>query len=165
MNTKRGCGYCRDTECEDYAKGVFVLGDYDQKPFYCPRCRKTAHFELERTEYMNQEEVFKEVQVHYNFDSVCGCYREIAIVRDNAVVRPHNHLKFFSPLIKTEPRALKVAEAILASVQCQGVVSDDALRRSEDVLSFDDPLDKFLSDLKVLGERLTQRAERERAHQ
>ena len=34
---KRGVGYCGETECEDYAKGVFLLNHGDT--FYCPRCR------------------------------------------------------------------------------------------------------------------------------
>ena len=35
---KRGVGYCENTECEDYAKGVFLLNHGDT--FYCPRCRQ-----------------------------------------------------------------------------------------------------------------------------
>jgi len=34
---KRGVGYCENTDCEDYAKGVFLLNHGDT--FYCPRCR------------------------------------------------------------------------------------------------------------------------------
>ena len=35
---KRGVGYCENTDCEDYAKGVFLLNHGDT--FYCPRCRQ-----------------------------------------------------------------------------------------------------------------------------
>ena len=35
---KRGVGYCENTDCEDYAKGVFLLNHGDT--FYCPRCQK-----------------------------------------------------------------------------------------------------------------------------
>ena len=35
--SKRGCGYCLNVNCEDYAKGVFLLGDYGSQRFPCPR--------------------------------------------------------------------------------------------------------------------------------
>ena len=40
---KRGVGYCENTECEDYAKGVFLLNHGDT--FYCPRCRQLGKVE------------------------------------------------------------------------------------------------------------------------
>ena len=43
---KRGVGYCENTECEDYAKGVFLLNHGDT--FYCPRCRQLGKVEKER---------------------------------------------------------------------------------------------------------------------
>jgi ribosomal protein S27AE len=89
---KRGVGYCENTECEDYAKGVFLLNHGDT--FYCPRCRQLGKVEKERGFYTGNSDIFKEVRVEYNFDPVHGIYREIAIVRDNA----HSRLpRPFSP--------------------------------------------------------------------
>ncbi len=111
---KRGVGYCENTDCEDYAKGVFLLNHGDT--FYCPRCRQLGKVEKERGFYTGNSDVFKEVRVEYNFDPINGVYREIAIVRDESLWGRNNVYTLQSPLIKTEKRALKVAEAILANL-------------------------------------------------
>ena len=58
---KRGVGYCENTDCEDYAKGVFLLNHGDT--FYCPRCRQLGKVEKERgfytTEPFSEPEVFE----------------------------------------------------------------------------------------------------------
>ena len=111
---KRGVGYCENTDCEDYAKGVFLLNHGDT--FYCPRCRQLGKVEKERGFYTGNSDIFKEVRVEYNFDPINGVYREIAIVRDESLWGRNNVYTLQSPLIKTEKRALKVAEAILANL-------------------------------------------------
>jgi ribosomal protein S27AE len=75
---KRGVGYCENTDCEDYAKGVFLLNHGDT--FYCPRCRQLGKVEKERGFYTGNTDIFKEVRVEYNFDPINTVYREIAIV-------------------------------------------------------------------------------------
>ena len=111
---KRGVGYCENTDCEDYAKGVFLLNHGDT--FYCPRCRQLGKVEKERGFYTGNTDIFKEVRVEYNFDPINSVYREIAIVRDESLWGRNNVYTLQSPLIKTEKRALKVAEAILANL-------------------------------------------------
>jgi ribosomal protein S27AE len=111
---KRGVGYCENTDCEDYAKGVFLLNHGDT--FYCPRCRQLGKVEKERGFYTGNTDIFKEVRVEYNFDPINTVYREIAIVRDESLWGRNNVYTLQSPLIKTEKRALKVAEAILATI-------------------------------------------------
>jgi len=130
---KRGVGYCENTDCEDYAKGVFLLNHGDT--FYCPRCRQLGKVEKERGFYTGNSDIFKEVRVEYNFDPINGVYREIAIVRDESLWGRNNVYTLQSPLIKTEKRALKVAEAILTEI----------------ILSFDDPFDEFSRKLKQLS--------------
>ena len=83
--------------------------------FYCPRCRQLGKVEKERGFYTGNSDIFKEVRVEYNFDPIHGIYREIAIVRDESLWGRNNVYTLQSPLIKTEKRALKVAEAILAN--------------------------------------------------
>ena len=58
-----------------------------------------------------------------------------------------------SPLIKTEKRALKVAEAILANLnRYRGLLnSDDIPRTTEIILSFDDEFDEFSRKLQQLS--------------
>jgi len=148
---KRGVGYCENTECEDYAKGVFLLNHGDT--FYCPRCRQLGKVEKERGFYTGNSEIFKEVRVEYNFDPTHGIYREIAIVRDESLWGRNNVYTLQSPLIKTEKRALKVAEAILANLnRYRGMLSgDDIPRTTEIILSFDEPYDEFSRKLHQLS--------------
>ncbi len=58
-----------------------------------------------------------------------------------------------SPLIKTEKRALKVAEAILANLnRYRGLLNDDEIpRTTEIIISFDDPFETFQEKLHQLG--------------
>ncbi len=148
---KRGVGYCENTECEDYAKGVFLLNHGDT--FYCPRCRQLGKVEKERGFYTGNSDIFKEVRVESNFDPIHGIYREIAIVRDESLWGRNNVYTLQSPLIKTEKRALKVAEAILANLnRYRGLLSgDDIPRTTEFILSFDDDFDEFSRKLQQLS--------------
>ncbi len=148
---KRGVGYCENTDCEDYAKGVFLLNHGDT--FYCPRCRQLGKVEKERGFYTGNTDIFKEVRVEYNFDPINGIYREIAIVRDESLWGRNNVYTLQSPLIKTEKRALKVAEAILANLnRYRGLLnSDDIPRTTEIILSFDDEFDEFSRKLQQLS--------------
>ena len=148
---KRGVGYCENTDCEDYAKGVFLLNHGDT--FYCPRCRQLGKVEKERGFYTGNSDIFKEVRVEYNFDPINSVYREIAIVRDESLWGRNNVYTLQSPLIKTEKRALKVAEAILANLnRYRGLLNgDDIPRTTEIILSFDDPFDEFSAKLKQLS--------------
>jgi len=148
---KRGVGYCENTDCEDYAKGVFLLNHGDT--FYCPRCRQLGKVEKERGFYTGNSDIFKEVRVEYNFDPINGVYREIAIVRDESLWGRNNVYTLQSPLIKTEKRALKVAEAILANLnRYRGLLNgDDIPRTTEIILSFDDSFDEFAAKLQQLS--------------
>ena len=92
---KRGVGYCENTDCEDYAKGVFLLNHGDT--FYCPRCRQLGKVEKERGFYTGNSDIFKEVRVEYNFDPINGVYREIAIVRDESLWGRNNVYTLQSP--------------------------------------------------------------------
>ena len=149
---KRGVGYCENTDCEDYAKGVFLLNHGDT--FYCPRCRQLGKVEKERGFYTGNSDIFKEVRVEYNFDPITGVYRDIAIVQDVSLWGPSNAYTLQSPLIRTEKRALKVAEAILANLnRCPDLVKKDEIPNSaEVVLSFDDELPEFKRKLAKLAE-------------
>jgi ribosomal protein S27AE len=150
-NMKRGVGYCENTDCEDYAKGVFLLNHGDT--FYCPRCRQLGKVEKERGFYTGNTDIFKEVRVEYNFDPINSLYREIAIVRDESLWGRNNVYTLQSPLIKTEKRALKVAEAILANLnRYRGLLNgDDIPRTTEIILSFDDEFDEFSRKLQQLS--------------
>lgn len=152
----RGVGYCENMECEDYAKGVFLLNHGDT--FYCPRCRQLGRVEKERAFYTGSSDVFKEVRVEYHFDPINNIYREIAIVRDESLWGRNNIYTLQSPLIKTEKRALKVAEAILSDLnRYHGAADSGELpRTSEIILSFDDSREDFQRKIEKLGRELEQ---------
>ncbi len=148
---KRGVGYCEDASCEEYARGVFLLNH--EGAFYCPTCRKRGRVESERGFHSGDADVFKEVRVEYNFDPINSLYREIAIVRDESLWGRNNVYTLQSPLIKTEKRALKVAEAILANLnRYRGLLNgDDIPRTTEIILSFDDDFSEFSQKLQQLS--------------
>lgn len=150
---KRGVGYCENTDCEDFSKGVFLLNHGNT--FYCSRCRDHGFIEEERGSYTGSADYFKEVRVQFNYDPLNKRYRETAIVRDESLWGRCNIYTLQSPLIKTERRGLKVAEAILANLNQYGGLpgSDEIPKIQEVLLSFDDDLDVFSSKLKRLAKK------------
>ncbi len=150
---RRGVGYCKHTECEDYAKGVFLLNHGDT--FYCPRCRNLGKVVKETGSYVGNAEIFKEVRVEYNFDPINSIYREIAIVRDESLWGRQSVYTLLSPLIKTEKRALKVAESILGNLnRYQITAADDIPKTTETLLTFDEPREDFSKHLSQLQKEL-----------
>ncbi len=149
---RRGVGYCEDASCEEYARGVFLLNH--EGAFYCPTCRKRGRVECERGFHVGDARLFKEVRVEYNFDPITGVYRDIAIVQDVSLWGHSNAYTLQSPLIRTEKRALKVAEAILANLnRCPDLAMKDEIpNTSEVVLSFDDEMPEFKRKLDKLAE-------------
>jgi hypothetical protein len=129
------------------------------------RTRQLGKVEKERGFYTGNSDVFKEVRVEYNFDPVNGVYREIAIVRDESLWGRNNVYTLQSPLIKTEKRALKVAEAILANLnRYRGLLNGDEIpRTTEIILSFDDPFEEFQRKVHQLGKELEQSGLRDTA--
>ena len=97
---------------------------------------------------------FKEVRCEFNYDPTTKSFREIAVVRDEAIWGTGSKYTLCSPLIKTEKRALKVAEAILANLQRYADLSngDDIPKSTEVVLSLDDDIEDFSRKMKMLGE-------------
>jgi len=148
---KRGVGYCEDSGCDEFARGVFLLNH--EGPFFCPSCRKRGRIERERGCYIGSSDVFKEVRVEYNFDPITAVYRDIAIVQDVSLWGRSNVYTLQSPLIRTEKRALKVAEAILANLnRCPDLMNREEIpNASEVVLSFDDGREEFVRKLKKLA--------------
>ena len=153
---KRAVGYCENIGCNDYAKGVFLLNHSPN--FLCPNCREQGHIEREVGFYTGNSDIFKEVRVEFNFDPISKVYLEIGIVRDDSLPGAHNVYTLQSPLIKTEQRSLKVAEALLSNLnRYRGLLSDgDIPQTTEILLSFDDPFNSFKEKCRQLGEELAQ---------
>jgi hypothetical protein len=149
---KRAVGYCEKVDCEDYAKGVFLLNHGET--FYCPRCRNVGAVVAERgISNVKDGVTFKEVRVEFNYDPINNRFKEIGIVRDESIWGSGGIYTLLSPLIKTEKRALKVAEAILANLQRYSDILDDGIPRTmETIISFDEDIDAFTAKMKRLGE-------------
>ena len=75
---KRGVGYCENTDCEDYAKGVFLLNHGDT--FYCPRCRQLGKVEKERGFYRSLDagESWKKTNSYISGGTGPHYYQELA---------------------------------------------------------------------------------------
>ncbi len=166
---KRAVGYCENTDCEDYAKGVFLLNHGEK--FHCPRCRQLGAVMPEHGFYSGDSDIFKEVRVEFNYDPINGKFREIGIVRDESLWGRCNVYTLQSPLIKTEKRALKVAEAILANLnRYRGLLVQGEVPKTHEVLlSFDDTNEEFSRKLSHLAKEwensaLAERNQR-RAHE
>ena len=160
MAMKRAVGYCTTVGggsqgggCEDYAKGVFLLNHGET--FYCPRCRELGLVVAERGISDHKDGVpFKEVRVEFNYCAVNSRFKEIAVVRDEAIWGSGSRYTLFSPLIKTEKRALKVAEAILSNLQRYSELADaeDIPRTTEIIVSFDEDIKEFSKQMDKLGQ-------------
>jgi hypothetical protein len=152
VRMRRGVGFCGDAACEEHARGVFLLNH--EGLFHCPSCRKRGHIEKERGSHLGAGKLFKEVRVEYNFDPVVGVYRDVGIVQDVSLWGRSNVYTLQSPLIRTEKRALKVAEAILANLnRCpEWAFKNEIPNTSEVVLSLDEPIEEFSRKLALLAD-------------
>lgn len=112
---KKAVGYCFNPFCEDKHRGVFILGPHQR--FFCPSCRTEGQLEQEEGRAIGHYAHFGRVEVNFNFDPVKNRYRSVAIVRDESVWGKQNYYTLNSPLIRTEKRALSVAEHLLANLQ------------------------------------------------
>lgn len=112
---KRSVGYCTNSECEDFSKGVFLLNHGNS--FYCPRCRCLGFTAPEYKVYSDDapDAVFKTVRVHFNYNPMKKVYQSIAVI-DITEVTEGEQCDLYSPLIRTEMRALKVGEALICMI-------------------------------------------------
>lgn len=154
LKMSRSVGYCKDTECEDYAKGTFLINHGDT--FWCPRCKKIGFIEAEAGTSTGDWGIYKEVRIEYNYDPTERRYRELAIVRDESLWGRNNVYTLKSPLIRTEKRALKVAESMLANLNMQEhpLGLGEIPRTQELILSFDVSPEKFSEEIARLRGQL-----------
>lgn len=113
----RAVGYCENRDCADLLKGVFLLNHGSK--FFCPRCRQLGFVEAESRTYIGvngdkHNAVYKEARVYFNFNAAEKRYPEKAVVSipglDKGAI-----FEIRSPLVKTEQRALKLAEYALCT--------------------------------------------------
>lgn len=152
---KRGVGYCLNAMCDDYAKGVFLL-NFDTV-FCCPECRATGLIVCETGCTPNEIDgaLYREVRVEYNYDCTRRIYRDVAIIQDTSIWEEANVYQLQSPLVRTEKRALKIAESILSNLQMVRTISAGEIPNSNEiVVSFDNSKEQFAASMTELGNRL-----------
>lgn len=137
----RAVGYCTNLNCRSNHLGTFLLGDVER--FNCASCRQWGKAVAEHGEITDGKgDTFKSVKVRFNYDSLNDHYREIAIVRNESLYGSHSTYTFSSPLVKTERRALKIAESILGNLTLNPAAAAEGqiLRTVETIITFDRPI-------------------------
>jgi hypothetical protein len=150
---RKAVGYCTDTDCEDAFKGIFLLNHGNC--YYCARCRKLGMLQEETSKVLGFGERFTECRVEFLFDPLEKKYRSIAIVKEEGKKAIQGKIyTIYSPLIKTEKRALKIAEGLLARLQERREVKDgDIITTTENILLWDEPMEVYKQKLNYLGEK------------
>lgn len=148
---KRAIGFCDSLDCADYNKPIFLINH--EKHFYCPNCTQKGFIEPESGSYIGQETHYKEVRVQFNFDPLTRSYRETAIVTDESLTGGNTYY-LNTPLVSTQNRALKIAEAILSNLNRFGLDKNDIPRPSGTTLNFDASREEFFESCQVLGKEL-----------
>lgn len=155
MALKRGVGYCYNHDCEDGFKGVFLLNHGPS--FFCPRCRVEGLVVPEICRTKNDSPIFREVRVEFDYFPETGHYKGMAMVRDESMKGEDlNVFYVYSPLIRTEKRALKVAEGVLANLQrCKWKTTDEGIPNSQEtVIELDSERMAFKASCKRLEDEL-----------
>ncbi len=149
----RAVGYCPSVDCEQYARNVFLL---NQTLFRCPKCHRTGKIVPETGRTGNSKPIFKEVRVEFDFDAHQDRFRSTAIVRDESLWGHHNVYHYSTPLVKTEKRALIMAEQILATLnQTPELLEGEELPcYNERRLNWDESQELFRSHCNHWGESL-----------
>lgn len=143
---KRGVGYCLNEKCEQHFKGVFLLNHGNE--FICPDCKRGGRTINEEGQATGESEFWKTVKLHWNYDPVEDRYRAVSIVKDDALWGDHKTYHMWSPMIRTENRAMKTAERLLANLQMYSQTGDEVPGQLEQTLDIDKPRDEFRKDLR-----------------
>lgn len=145
--TNRAVGFCREAHCQDFLKGVFLLNH--GLTFYCPSCRCMGEIVPEgRTDCPTDSGLYTSVEVEFDYNPADRAYKARAIVKMNGAMQAGTY-KLSSPLIKTENRALKIAEQLLCGLNA-GLPKDRLSQ--EKLLTFDCSLDDFKAQMEDLEE-------------
>lgn len=155
---RRAVGICRNLACEEYNKCVFLLNHENE--FICSRCKHFGRSKLETGSTLNRTSLdFYQVRVEYAYDPNSDSFRSIAIVTDESMSKDGGNVYTLkSALIRTENRALQVAESLLGNLMNATDCVFDGVgigRAKEHVLSFDNPLGVFKIELDVLAAELS----------
>ena len=151
---KRGVGICINAgpddgePCTEYGKSTFLLNHGPK--FHCGSCRMAGKVINETNALKNDHQIVKEVRVEFQYDFERDKFTALAIVKDTDLEGTNlNVFTLFSPLIRTEKRALAVAERMLANLrQCPVLpTGDDLMTIKENTLNIDVDMKQWKADL------------------
>lgn len=147
---RRAVAYCQYSDCEEYHRGTFLL-NYNM-PSYCATCKHEVEILEEKGSFKNKSERFKEVRVEFDYHPAHKKFKGLAIVRDESMWGDCNVYTLESALIRTDRRALKVAESLLANLNRFRGLIDEIPRTLETILNMDQPMKKFKTDLAAVAQ-------------
>jgi hypothetical protein len=153
---ERGVGFCLDPQCMDFQKDIFLLEHFG--PFKCSRCHKPGVKVLESGETDNDYSLdFWQVRVEFCYDIATRTYRSIAIVSDETMPKEGNVYTLRCPIVKTEKRALMMAESILGSLMRadDSIFAKGYIHRDQTYnIDFDKPIVEVKNQLKMFEDSL-----------
>lgn len=167
----RGVLICNNPQCEEFQKQTFALltGKERAMPLLClghtgkstayeyaPKCGQKRELLLENEFYTLGTKLFRQVRVDWEYDVIERRYRNVAIVTDESLPQNAGIYTLQTPLVKTEKRALIVAENILSNLQRQHAAIESARVSAETVLRFDNSKEVFEEQLNRLSSILTE---------
>lgn len=134
MEVKRGVGICYEEECVQYKKHTFIYNP--DKRYFCTVCNNEGYMIQERCETMGKGENYTCVRIEFDFDPGKKKFRGLAIVKMENTLEIGKTYILYSPLIRTENRALKCAESTLAKLRnCQEAPIGEVVRPTEETLN------------------------------
>jgi hypothetical protein len=107
----RAVGYCENVHCKEYLKGIFLLNHGND--YNCHFCMESGFIEREEVTQEGDFKLFRTVKLNFDYDASSKRYRQLALVTDECTPCHYSTLVIKSPLVKTERRALKLAEMYL----------------------------------------------------
>jgi hypothetical protein len=149
---KRAVGFCLNDKCEDYTRGCFILGDDLSNKYYCTSCRVSGRIVYEAGTFTTNHEYFREVRIEHSYDPITDTYKGLVIVTDMELDEG-NVFTLYSPLIRTDKRALRVAEGILSTLVHTAPKEGEVPASNETVLSMSMPINEFRQQLDRLIDR------------
>lgn len=110
LEIRRGAGFCVHPHC-DLVHQLVLLDPFDTG-YRCARCGGLGRTEPEYGAALGSHELFGEVRVYYRFDPERRSYSLVASACDRSALRA-NTFALFSPVIRSEERADRVARDLL----------------------------------------------------
>lgn len=148
MRAIRGAGYCLNEKCENESKGVFLL-NFIEEEWFCDFCHMRGRLLIESGSFTGQGK-FNEVRIEFGYDPANDKFDGVAIIKDNAAAGG-SVFTLKSPLIRTDNRALRVGEGMLANLRRHPVIEQGEIPRTDEmVLSWDADAKQMKAQLKVI---------------